>query len=264
MAIIIYMKVKSIIHFCLWHSYSYHLLLKKHWFVIFLNGSLLPDYNSVIFAENGKWEFIISDKIGNKSYFTFYQILKTMKSFDYETPEYYKITEIQYDSGNGVNVSYMNYIQQNDKNSLISLTENGKYKVKMTSILNNSSKMFEVKIDSSAPEITLIGCEENGSTKEDVTIQGYSVGDTVYVYKNGKLVSKTYISSKVVTPPIIKDGGEYEIIVESEAGVRTIINFHKDFIANTAGSVLITVLILTTVCCLFAGLILRNKLKVDH
>ena len=230
---------------------------------VFLNGVLLEKYNSTTFSENGKWEFIISDKMGNKSYFSFYQVLKKMQSFDYETPDYYKISEINYDSGNGVNISYMDYVTQTEINSVINLKENGTYKIKMTSILDNSSKTFEIRIDNTAPTITLIGCEAGGSTKEDVTIQGYGVGDTVYIYKDGKLVSKTYISSNSITPPKIKDGGKYEIVVESEAGVQTVIEFQRDYIANTAGSVLIIILILATVISLFAGIVLRNKQKVD-
>jgi hypothetical protein len=134
----------------------------------------------------------------------------------------------------------------------------------MTSTLDNSSKTFEIRINNSAPTITLIGVEVGGSTKEDVKISGYEVGDTVYIYKNGKLVSKTHISSKVITPPIIKDGGKYEIVVESEAGVKSVVEFKKDYIANKAGSVLMIVLILAVVICLFAGLLFRNKLKVDN
>jgi hypothetical protein len=231
---------------------------------VFLNGVLLEKYNSTTFSESGKWEFIISDKMGNKSYFCFYQILKAMQSFDYETPDYYKISEIQYNSGNGVNISYMDFVQQNDINSKVELKENGTYKIKMTSILDNSSKSFEIRINNKAPNITLQGCEIGGSTKEDVKILGYEVGDTIYIYKNGKLVSTTYICSKVITPPIIKDGGKYEIVVESEAGVKSVVEFKKDYIANQAGSVLMIVLILAVVICLFAGLLFRNKLKVDN
>lgn len=231
---------------------------------VFLNGILLEDYDSNTFSQNGKWEFIISDKMGNKSYFSFHQVLKTMQSFDYETPEYYKISEIQYVSVSGIEMSYMDFVQQNEINSQVLLSENGTYKIKITSILDNSSKTFEIRIDSSAPEITLIGCEIGGSTKEDVIIEGYEVGDTIYIYKDGKLVSKTYVSSKSITPPTIKDGGEYEVVVESEAGVRTVVEFEKDHIANTAGSILIIILILATVICLFVGLLFRNKLKVDN
>ena len=158
----------------------------------------------------------------------------------------------------------MDYVEHNDINSKILLKENGTYKIKMTSILDNSSKIFEIKINSYAPEIILVGCEIGGSTKEDVKILGYEVGDTVYIYKDGKLVSKTYISSNSVTPPTIKEGGKYEIVVESEAGVMAAVEFQKDYIANTAGSVLITIVILASVISLFAGLVLRNKLKVDN
>lgn len=231
---------------------------------VFLNGVLLEKYNSTTFSENGKWEFIISDKMGNKSYFSFYQVLKAMQSFDYETPDYYKISEINYNSGNGVNVSYMDYVTQNEINSHIMLNENGTYKIKMTSILDNSSKTFEIRIDNTAPTITLKGCEVGGSTKEDVIIEGYEVGDTVYIYKDGKLVSKTYISNSSITPPTIKEGGLYEIVVESEAGVQTVIGFQKDYIPNAAGSILIIILILATVISLFAGLVFRNKQKVDN
>jgi hypothetical protein len=230
---------------------------------VFLNGTLLEDYDSVTFSKTGLWEFIISDKMGNKSYFSFYQILKTMQSFEYETPDYYKISEITLDTGDGISITYMDFVEQGELNSKVVLLENGTYKIKITSILDNSSKTFEIRINNNAPVITLIGCEVGGSTKEDVKIQGYEVGDTIYIYKNGKLISKTYVSSKVITPPTITEGGSYKIVVESEAGVQTVIEFDKDFIANTEGSVLVVVAILTISGCLFIGLIFRNKLKVD-
>ena len=53
------------------------------------------------------------------------------------------------------------------------------------------------------------------------------------------------------------------MVVESEAGVATELHFVRKHVMNTAGSVLIMVLVGVAAAGLFAGLVYRNKSKTD-
>ena len=79
-----------------------------------------------------------------------------------------------------------------------------------------------------------------------------------------KLISKVKITSTSTEVPIIDEGGDYEIIIESEALVKTSVTFTRAHIPNTASSILIIITILGIVMALFGGLIFRNRLKVDE
>ena len=57
------------------------------------------DFTDTRFTEDGKWELIICDKLGNKAYFSFYIVTREKNGFAYTTPYEYHITELWYDSG---------------------------------------------------------------------------------------------------------------------------------------------------------------------
>jgi uncharacterized membrane protein YraQ (UPF0718 family) len=63
--------------------------------------------------------------------------------------------------------------------------------------------------------------------------------------------------------PTVTEGGEYRIVVESEAGVQTELHFVRKHVMNTAGSVFVMVVIGVAVIGLFTGLVYRNKSKTD-
>jgi hypothetical protein len=142
-------------------------------------------------------------------------------------------------------------------------TENGNYTVAMQSVVTGDVKSFTFTIDKTPPRAELLGCQPNEKTINNITLKGCSVGDTVYVYKNGELVKTMRIDSDYMDPPIINEAGKYKIIVENEAGVQTELSFERKYIPNVAGSVLIIVLALTSVIGLFVGLIWRNHSKTD-
>ena len=63
--------------------------------------------------------------------------------------------------------------------------------------------------------------------------------------------------------PTINEGGEYRIVVESEAGVETELTFVRKHVMNTEGSIFVMIIIASAVIALFVGLIYRNKSKTD-
>jgi len=231
------------------------------------NGVMQSDLTGLKFTEDGKWEFIICDKIGNRSYFSFYVVTHAQNGFAYTTPYEYRITEMWYDSGDGINVSFLTFVTHDDHTSSFRFTENGTYTAVMTSAVTGKTSTFTFTVNTNAPEVSLVGCNNGESTINDVTITGYKVGDRIRVYRMEKtgevLIETVEVTSLATKVPTITEGGEYRIVVESEAGVETELTFVRRHVMNTAGSVFIMVVIGLSVIGLFTGLVYRNKSKTD-
>ena len=234
---------------------------------VFRNGVLQEGFDSSKFSEDGKWEMIVSDKLGNKSYFCFYIITKQKDKFAYTTPYEYFVTELWYDSGDGVKVSYLKFVNQGEFSSSFEFVENGKYTVVMMSNVTGNVSQFEFTVNTTAPAVSLVGCNVGETTINDVTLSGCTVGDTIKIYvatnTGEKLVEEIEVTSTMTKMPVISEGGEYRIVVESEAGVTTELTFVRKHVMNTEGSIFIMVIIGVAVVGLFVGLVYRNKSKTD-
>jgi hypothetical protein len=228
------------------------------------NGVVQTELN----GKDGKWELIVCDKLGNRSHFSFYIVTRSQNGFAYTTPYEYRITEMWYDSGDGVKVSYMTFVEHSDSVSSFNFTENGKYTAVMTSNVTGVTYTFEFTVNTNAPEVSLVGCNNGETTINDVTFTGYKVGDIIAIYRETKtgeeLVDRVEITSLATKVPTITEGGKYRIVVESEAGVQTELSLVRKHVMNTAGSIFIMVIIGVSVIGLFTGLVYRNKSKTDE
>ena len=231
------------------------------------NGVVQEDFSGSKFTEDGKWELILSDKLGNRAYFCFYIITRSQNGFAYTTPHEYRITEMWYDSGDGINISYTTFVNHSDFTSSFDFRENGKYTVVMVSDVTGMASTFEFTVNTNAPDVSLVGCSDGETTINDVTLTGYKVGDRIRIYRTAKtgeeLVEEVAVSSLSTKIPTITEGGKYRIVVESEAGVQTELSLVRKHVMNTAGSVFIMILIGVSVIGLFTGLVYRNKSKTD-
>ena len=231
------------------------------------NGVIQSDFTGSKFTEDGKWELIVCDKIGNRAYFSFYIVTHSQNGFAYTTPYEYRIIEMWYDGGDGVKVSYMTFVNHLDSTSSFNFTENGKYSVVMASDVTGITTAFEFTVNTTAPAASLVGCNNGETTINDVTLTGYQVGDSIKIYRETKmgeeLVVEVEITSLATKVPTITEGGKYRIVVESEAGVQTEFSIVRKHVMNTAGSVFVMVLIGLSVVGLFTGLVYRNKSKTD-
>ena len=112
-----------------------------------------------------------------------------------------------------------------------------------------------------------MGCNVGETTINDVSIAGCKVGDRIKIYRatemGEELVQEVEITSLAMQMPVISDGGEYRVVVESEAGVATELNFVRKHVMNTSGSVFIMIVVGIAAVGLFAGLVYRNKSKTD-
>ena len=231
------------------------------------NGVMQTDFTGSKFTEDGKWELIVCDKLGNRAYFLFYIITHAQNGFAYTTPYEYRITEMWYDNGDGVKISYMAFVDHLDFTSSFSFVENGTYAVVMTSDVTGITITFEFTVNTSAPTVSLVGCNNGETTIKDISLTGYKVGDRIRIYRatqtGEELVKEVEIASLATEIPTITEGGKYRIIVESEAGVQTELSLVRKHVMNTAGSVFIMVIIGLSVIGLFTGLVYRNKSKID-
>ena len=231
------------------------------------DGILQNDFTGNKFSEDGKWEIILCDKLGNRAYFCFYIITRSQNGFAYTTPYEYRIAEMWYDSGDGVKLSYMNFVNHTDFNSTFEFIENGTYTVLMTSDVTGITSTFEFVVNTLAPDVSLVGCEVGETTINDVSVTGCKVGDRIKIYRatetGEELVQQLDVTSSSTKMPTVTEGGKYRIVVESEAGVATELAFVRKHVMNTAGSVFIMVVIGLAVVGLFTGLVYRNKSKTD-
>ena len=231
------------------------------------NGVIQADFTGSKFAEDGKWELIICDKLGNRSYFSFYIVTHAQNGFAYTTPYEYHITEMWYDGGDVINVSYLTFVNHDDYTSSFNFTENGKYTVVMTSIVTGKTSTFEFTVNTTAPAVTLVGCNNGETTINDVTFDGCKIGDIIKIYRETKtgeeIVEEIEITSLSTKIPTVTEGGKYRVVIESEAGVQTELSFVRKHVMNTAGSIFIMVVIGVSVVGLFTGLVYRNKSKTD-
>ena len=230
--------------------------------IIALNGETYTGGASSSFGEDGKWEILIEDKMHNSSYFSFHIITHSLSSFDYTTPYTYKITDLIYDSGDGIEVSYLGNVIQNEFDSRMKFAESGKYYVTSKSSATATVLTFEVTIDKVPPKVELVGATEGEATTNNVTIRGCNVNDTVNVYKDDVLIQTVKVTSASTKMPEITEKGEYKIEIINLAGNVTTLTFTRKYTANVATTVAIMLGLTIISAAIFIGLIYRKRMKV--
>jgi len=231
--------------------------------VALLNGEIYTDYSSSsIFNEAGKWEFIIADAMANSSYFCFYIINHSISKFEYTTPYTFKITEVLYDSGDGIQVSYINSVSQYQNNSKMLFTDSGRYTVKAMSSASSTILNFEIEIDKTLPKVELLGAENNSTTVNDVELVGYEVGDVIEIYKDENLVKTIRVTSSHTKIDKITTQGNYRVVVTNQAGNTKEFVFVRQFTANTATTLFILSALFIITVVLFVLLMSKKRLKV--
>ncbi len=229
--------------------------------LIYHDGKEVSGYELTSFNESGKWEVVLADEVGNKDYFCFHIISHAYVSYEYNTPNGYKITQITCDNGGG-KINWADAVDDNGDSSHIALTENGKYDIEMASSITGKICAFTITIDKSVPQITLDGVGEGSVAKQDVKISGYKAGDTVYIYRNGKLEKEIKVTASSDVPEITEKG-KYKVVVVNEAGGTSEVEFERVYTANVATTALIIGVILVVVVGLFAGLFFRKRSRVE-
>ena len=226
-----------------------------------MNGEEYDGSTGTTYSENGKWEFIVEDDVGNRSYFCFFILSHATSYFDYETPYLYRITDLTYDKGDGVAVSYLDSVQQYENTSRMIFNESGIYEVTALSSVTASVISFVVTIDKVPPKVQLVGVENGGRTTENVTLSGCEAGDVVQVYKDDTLIRTITVASAQTQIPEIKDKGNYRVVVTNAAGNYVEMTFERRYTANAATTVFVAVLFTLIAIGLLIGLVYRTRMR---
>ncbi len=229
-----------------------------------LNGVEYNSATSTGYGESGKWEFIVSDEMGNKAYYYFYVIPHAISRFEYESPYAYRITDVEYDSGDGIAVSYTNMVihNPNKNNSTMLFEEAGTYQVTVTSMATSSYFTFSVVIDKTPPQAKLVGADNGSATIENVTLTDCAIGDVIRVYKNGALTQEVVVISNGTKLPEIKDQGDYKIVITNAAGNEQVFEFTRRYTANVPTTITVIVVCLLIAIGLTVVLFLRKRKNV--
>ena len=200
------------------------------------------------FTEDGQYVVTLTDSIGNVSHFEFTIYVKAKQSFTFAVPDGYSFSQI-WDIADGHRVSLVGDVVL-DENGAQSYTfsTDGVYEIELLHTASNQICYFTLNIDNIPPEALLVGAENGGVTRNNVTLEGLKNGDMIYVYKNGELVS-TYIvdgdSETVLELLGNGDFGSYSVVIQDEAGNSVTYEFAKEFATNTFSNVFICLLLVS-------------------
>ena len=106
---------------------------------------------------------------------------------------------------------------------------------------------FTMRIDNTSPEAVLVGAEDGGVTRENVTIEQLKNGDMIYVYKDGASWKTYFVDGESETVLDLlgnSDFGSYSVVIEDEAGNVVRYEFVKEFATNTYSNVFICLLLI--------------------
>ena len=137
----------------------------------------------------------------------------------------------------------------------------GRYEIELYHHETGESFSFSVVIDDTAPAIELVGVEEGGVTRKNITFKGLQKGDVVEIYKGKQLIERYTVEADGMSPEI-KKAGNYRVVITDEAGNSVEYAFSREFTTNVASNLFILLLLTLTVAGGFIYLVLRDKNKV--
>lgn len=179
-------------------------------------------------TEEGFYKVLISDAYGNTKEVTFQIVYKDARtSINYDLGDDVKITKVTKD---GKEVGY-------DSNHL-AFMEDGEYVIYYSE--NGIDYTFTLNLDTTAPEITLIGVEDGGKVDATISISNMTEEGTITVYKDGEVIDYKLGDE-------IKDYGSYKVVVKDILGNTRTYSFTLEFQMNAWAIALITVGVITSV-----------------
>ncbi|MCI2110845.1 MAG: hypothetical protein LKK13_00660 [Bacilli bacterium] len=191
-------------------------------------------------TEEGTYRVIITDAYGNTKEVTFQIVYPDAKtSLDYTLGDDVEIVSVTKD-GEAVQVD----------GNRISFTEDGTYVI--TYKVGDKEYTFTLKLDTTAPEITLNGVEDGGKVDGSVIIDGLTEEGTVEVYKDGVKI-EYHLGDE------IKDYGSYKVVVTDALGNARTYTFDLAFQMNGWAIALIAVGILAAVGVTVTIIVKRKK-----
>lgn len=214
------------------------------------------------FTEHGYYEVELSDVIGNMATVEFSLYTHAVTALDYTALPALAIAGVWMLDG-ADRLSYISNITVNENGKqTVLLTSTGQYEVELKDLASGVIYSFRTEIDHTPPSVTLIGVEEGGSSRSDITLKGILKGDHVDVYRGKELIYSKTASKDVTDPPMITEPGDYRLVVSDEAGNTVEYEFTREFTSNAASNIIILMLLSLIGASGFIFLLVNGKAKV--
>lgn len=227
---------------------------------VLLDGEEIKAPDDGIFSACGHYEVLVQDSIGNSRTVCFDILNKHTKMASITAPSGYALSQVWF-FVDGFKISYVGNVVTNDVgNQVYSMDRDGTYEIDLLHLETNTVTTLTFMVDNESPTAILKGAEPGTTTRNDVTLEGLSKGDTVQIYRDGALYA-TFLSDGSARPPAISEAGEYHIVITDLAGNTVSYDFVRAFTTNTASNIFIILFLLLTA---FGGLLLirlKGKLR---
>ena len=206
------------------------------------------DNSSRSFTEDGHYVITLTDSIGNVQKFTFTIYVRSRQSFTLASPEGYSFSQI-WNIREGHKVSLVGEVTLNESGAQIyTFSSDGYYEIELLHMESGEICYFNLTIDNLPPEAVVVGAENGGITRDNVSIEGLKSGDTIDVYQNGELLTSYIVNGDSETTLALLDNGDfgsYRIVIRDEAGNTTCYEFVKEFATNTSSNIFICLLLMS-------------------
>ncbi len=202
---------------------------------MYKNGEEIDYQFEQILNEDAYYQFVLTDEIGNQEYFDFLILNTPIKRIETIFNDDITVTEIQ---KNDV------VLEQENKDSVLYLVDEGQYKITVFDNSVNKEFSFNLTLDTTPPIIDLVGVENGGYTKSEVTTKNPSETPIFLTLINNGTEEEYELGGK------LENTGTYKLIVSDIAGNLTeyeftiVYSFNGATIALFGGLLAIVVIII--------------------
>ncbi len=204
--------------------------------IVTKDGQEYPYAIGQALTEEGNYKVTMYDTYGNEKTIQFQIVKGTKTELNYTLGDNVEIIEIKKD---GEVIEWTS--------NTLNFVNDGTYEIKVK--VDGKEYMFELSLDTTAPEVTLNGIEDGGVDNVTVTITDITEEGIVEVYKDGVKVDYNLGDE-------LKDYGNYEVKVTDKLGNTRTYSFTLEYQMNGWAIALIVIGVLA-----IAGLIVLIVLK---
>ena len=183
-------------------------------------------------TEHGFYIVKFADHIGNYEQISFYIIKHPIQNFNNQFLDNISIESILKDD------QPLDYeIVENT----LSLTEDGTFEIAVMDVDTAVEYNFKITIDTIPPTLELVGVENGGKTKSDISTQNCSEDNvTLFAFRDGEEFQYSIGES-------MRNVGSYKLILIDEAGNQTVYEFEKTYSLNAGAIALLAGLLVIAV-----------------
>jgi len=200
-------------------------IAKEELTIVMHKNGVKIDYDfEQVLNEDGFYEFILTDILGNQTTFNFHILNKPLNRIEKKFYSFIKVIEIKKD-GEIHNLDI--------QNNILYLVDEGLYTITVIDESTNKNFSFDLEIDTTPPTIQLVGTENGGRTKNEVSTKNPSETPVYLTATNNEKEFEYQIGE------VIRNAGNYQIVVRDQAGNYSLYEFSIIYALNAASIALL-------------------------